>query len=106
LAYVELFNPFSSTPLFPPYLYSTSRSLHSDGRRRDAIVPVSDLKLACHLAPQFSRLRDWTPGPNRDIMSIAQHFHLNPHYNHYMFALLENWRRSGIRFKRVVRFVD
>ncbi|QRW20688.1 hypothetical protein RhiXN_05677 [Rhizoctonia solani] len=57
LAYIELFNPFLLAPSpSAPCLYTTLHLLRGNGQRKHAIVQVSNIKLACHLAPQFDQL--------------------------------------------------
>ncbi|KAG9103180.1 hypothetical protein FRC07_010067 [Ceratobasidium sp. 392] len=56
LAYVELFAPFES--IVSPFngMHSTQPDLDARDRRRHLVIPVSDIALACHLAPKFHLL--------------------------------------------------
>ncbi|KAG8784462.1 hypothetical protein FRC12_018682 [Ceratobasidium sp. 428] len=92
LAYVELFTEFSRT--ITPFvgLNTTSHSV-ADGKRRVAVVPVSDLVAACHLAPQIRRLpSDFSFKSVPDMLSASSKFFFNHFYNHFIFGLVEHWR--------------
>ncbi|KAG9106332.1 hypothetical protein FRC07_008867 [Ceratobasidium sp. 392] len=93
LAYVELFTEFSK--VITPFvgLNTTSHSLTPEGKRRVAIIPVSDIVAACHLAPQFRRLDEevsFSAVP--DMLSVSRYFFFNHFYNHFIFGLVEHWR--------------
>ncbi|KAG9076112.1 hypothetical protein FRC06_009693 [Ceratobasidium sp. 370] len=56
LAYLELFSAIDAGVSSFHGLNSTRVELTPSGRRRTLVVPVTDIVLACHLAPKFSML--------------------------------------------------
>ncbi|KAG9076311.1 hypothetical protein FRC06_009575 [Ceratobasidium sp. 370] len=55
LAYLELFSLFSATQQFPTNLYTTSHMMNGT-RRCATVIPISRLRMACHLMPQYQFL--------------------------------------------------
>jgi hypothetical protein len=98
LAYVEYFTPFSRNNNTPHGLYTTSTALLFNGRRRAAVVPISHLRMTCHIAPRFARL-----DPNlrlngrTDLFANARHFFFNHYTNYYIYKLFEHWRKRAPR---------
>jgi hypothetical protein len=93
LVHVELFGPFNPNPSPSHGLYSTSPALH-DGRRCLAIIPISDVVLACHLAPVYSFLSKDTRLDNfSDLLSIGRRFFFNHYASHFVFLFIRYWRR-------------
>ncbi|KAG8700746.1 hypothetical protein FRC09_005778 [Ceratobasidium sp. 395] len=93
LVYLELFAPFSASPARVHSLHTTSVAPASAGTRRGIIVPIEDLALACHLAPQFRRVPRGIPLDFcSDLFNNARHFFFNQYYNHYTFQLLRYWQ--------------
>ncbi|KAG8743778.1 hypothetical protein FRC12_014960 [Ceratobasidium sp. 428] len=93
LVYLELFAPFSASPAPIHSLYTTSVAPALAGTRRGIVVPIEDLALACHLAPQFRRIgRDVSLDPRADLLRDTRHFFFNHYYNHYTFLLLRFWQ--------------
>ncbi|KAG8724800.1 hypothetical protein FRC09_013986 [Ceratobasidium sp. 395] len=52
LAYVELFNQLTSPTITPHRLFQTSHRVR-DLKRITRVVPLSDIRMACHLVPQL-----------------------------------------------------
>ncbi|KAG8738272.1 hypothetical protein FRC12_016817 [Ceratobasidium sp. 428] len=94
LAYVELFTEFSR--VITPFVgLNTTSHFSSDGKRRVAIVPLTDLVAACHLAPQIRRLdRKISLKTMPDLLSVCGQFFFNHFYNHFIFGLVEHWRTA------------
>ncbi|KAG8732937.1 hypothetical protein FRC11_009933 [Ceratobasidium sp. 423] len=96
MAYVELFDEFSSNIPEQHGLPITEPLRHDDQPVR-IVVPVTDLRLACHLVPDYASLRQQFPDSrwdsSSDMLSIAHRFFLNRHVNYYFFALMDHWRR-------------
>ncbi|KAG8733377.1 hypothetical protein FRC10_000258 [Ceratobasidium sp. 414] len=96
LAYIEFFNPFSQNNSTPHGLYTTSTALHSDGRRQVAVVPISHLRMTCHIAPRFARVNPDVPLHYRtDLFTRTRHFLFNHYMNYYVFKLFEHWRKRA-----------
>ncbi|QRV76877.1 hypothetical protein RhiJN_19722 [Ceratobasidium sp. AG-Ba] len=95
LAYVEVFRPFEAIPASPyGRMHSTAPELDARGRRRVLVIPVNKIVLACHLVPKFNQLEpDLRLDPYTDLLSIGRHFWFNHYYNHYLFLLIQHWRR-------------
>ncbi|KAG8780267.1 hypothetical protein FRC12_023265 [Ceratobasidium sp. 428] len=107
LAYVETFAPFEAT--IPPFngMHSTKPDLDAGDRRRHLVIPVSDIALACHLAPKFHLLdKDLRLTSQTDLFAISKQFWLNQFCNHYFYRLIQHWRqrRPGLR-ERLLRHI-
>lgn len=96
LAYLELFTPFPAS-VSPFHQMSVTRTdLRPNGTRRTAVVPITDIVLACHLAPQFHRLNGETKlTASSDLLSTTTHFYLNHYYSHYIYQFMSHWRRKS-----------
>ncbi|KAG8792140.1 hypothetical protein FRC12_007023 [Ceratobasidium sp. 428] len=93
LVYLELFAPFSASPIPNHSLYTTSVARASPGTRRGIVVPIQDLALACHLAPRFRRVpRGIGLDSRADLLNDTRHFFFNHYYNYYTFQLLRYWQ--------------
>ncbi|KAG8699999.1 hypothetical protein FRC09_006244 [Ceratobasidium sp. 395] len=93
LVFLELFAPFSEVPAPVHSLHTTSVAPASAGTRQGIVVPIEDLALACHLAPQFRRIpRDVGLDFRTDLLNDTRHFFFNHYYNHYTFQLLCYWQ--------------
>ncbi|KAF8593789.1 hypothetical protein BDV93DRAFT_566147 [Ceratobasidium sp. AG-I] len=94
LAYVELFEPFESPTSRVNRMHSTKPDVDSRNRRRTLVIPVSDIVMACHLAPKFHLLgREIKLNIHSDLLSVGKEFWLNHYYNHYFYQLMEHWQR-------------
>ncbi|KAG8783513.1 hypothetical protein FRC12_019646 [Ceratobasidium sp. 428] len=94
LAYVELFTEFSR--VITPFVgLNTASHLSSNGKHRVAVVPLTDLMAACHLAPQIRQLdRKVSLKTMPDLLSVCGQFFFNHLYNHFIFGLVEHWRTA------------
>jgi len=96
LAYIEYFTPFSRSNNTPHGLYTTSTSLLFDGRRRTAVVPISHLRMICHIAPRFARIDpDIRLNGRTDLFATTRHFLFNHYTNYYIYKLFEHWRKRA-----------
>ncbi|KAG8724348.1 hypothetical protein FRC09_019797 [Ceratobasidium sp. 395] len=92
LVYLELFTTFNANPLPSHLLHATSHA-KSDRRRQCIVVPIEDVVLGCHLAPNFRRInRNIQLDSNIDLLSDTRHFFFNHYYNLYTFQLIQYWR--------------
>lgn len=99
LAFVELFSRFNRHVNPANGLYTVAPAM-TDGRRQVAIIPVSRLSMACHLAPRFDFVRSHVRLHARaDLLSGAQRFFFNHYYNFFVFVLIRHWRRVARRNK-------
>ncbi|CUA75367.1 Leucine--tRNA ligase [Rhizoctonia solani] len=92
LAYLELFNPFGASEAVSG-LVKTQQSL-SCGNRINAVVPLDDVRMACHLTPKYSSLPPNTSfTATSDLLLLNSKFYLNRHSSLYFWSVMEHWRR-------------
>ncbi|KAG9081048.1 hypothetical protein FRC06_005882 [Ceratobasidium sp. 370] len=93
LVYLELFRPFSANRQFPTDLYTTSHQM--DGtRRRAVVIPLSRLRMACHLMPQYQSLNpDIRVSSSTDLLSLHNKFYFNKYASHFIFVIMDYWRK-------------
>ncbi|KAG8721961.1 hypothetical protein FRC09_007074 [Ceratobasidium sp. 395] len=107
LAYVEVFAPFEPT-ISPFYgMLSAKPELDARDRRRHLVIPVSDIALACHIAPKFHLLdKNLRLTARTDLFAISKQFWLNHFCNHYLYRLMQHWRQRqpGLR-DRLLRHI-
>ncbi|KAG8702621.1 hypothetical protein FRC09_004646, partial [Ceratobasidium sp. 395] len=90
LVYLDIFAPFSPDPASTHCMFNTM--LRHSGEAGAAIVlPLTCLKMACHLAPDFSSPLTRVPGPAGALTNTRVLF--NDFYNNYTFLLLNHWQR-------------
>ncbi|KAF8593671.1 hypothetical protein BDV93DRAFT_460569 [Ceratobasidium sp. AG-I] len=93
LAYVELFRPFSQLTRGPTGLYTT-RHATIDNKRQALVIPLSDIVMTCQLTPQYHMMEpDLRVTSSTDLLSEFDQFYLNKYSSHFMFAVLEHWRK-------------
>jgi hypothetical protein len=93
LAYLELFTSFDGGTSPFHGLKPTRSDFTSSGQRRTLVVPVTDIFLACHLSPNFSRLDPEVKLDARtDLFAISKSFWFNHFYSHYMYLLVRYWQ--------------
>ncbi|KAG9079264.1 hypothetical protein FS749_008660 [Ceratobasidium sp. UAMH 11750] len=98
LAYVEVFTPFDASVSPFTGMHSTCPDYDSRNRRRTLVIPVSDIALACHLAPKFHLLDpELKLATHMDLFAISKHFWLNHYYNNNFFRLIQHWRHRRPR---------
>ncbi|KAG9086654.1 hypothetical protein FS749_003499 [Ceratobasidium sp. UAMH 11750] len=96
LAFIKFFTPFSRANNTPHSLYTTSTALRPDGRRQVAVVPISHLRMTCHIAPRFARVDpDVRLNGSTDLFAHTRHFFFNPYCNNYTYQVAEHWRKRG-----------
>lgn len=110
LAYIEVFTAFTSS-VSTNRTYATKPDLDSHNRRRTLVIPVSDIAMACHLAPKFHLLDPrLNLTPRTDLLSLGSEFWLNHYYNHFFYQLVEHWRHRQPRMldklRRHVRWIE
>jgi hypothetical protein len=95
LVYIQLFNTFSYAASPFSRLNRVSATFSGDGKRQSAVIPITDLALACHIAPQFGVLEENdTPLASQiDLLDVGRRFFYNPYYNYYSYLLAEHWRK-------------
>ncbi|KAG8714243.1 hypothetical protein FRC09_017834 [Ceratobasidium sp. 395] len=97
LAYVELFNQLTSPTISAHRLYQTSHSIR-DLKRVTRVIPLSDIRMACHLVPQYGSFDPpFRITSNADLLSACTKFFLNRHSSHFFWSLSDYWRRSAQR---------
>jgi hypothetical protein len=76
-------------------MHVTGPDRRTNGNRRTAVIPVSSIAFAAHLAPQFHKLdSDLMLSASIDILGVAQHFFLNHYYSHHIYLFMMHWRRK------------
>jgi hypothetical protein len=98
LAYIELFTPFNCKPDSSHSLHTCSPALHNNGHCSTAVIPISDIVLACHLAPDFSYTpKDVCLDHFIDLLAVGQRFFLNHYSSYFFFLLIRHWCRIAAR---------
>ncbi|KAG8724120.1 hypothetical protein FRC09_000267 [Ceratobasidium sp. 395] len=94
LAYVERFHPFSKGTPQPFSLHTTSQMMR-DNQRCAAIIPLSHLRLACHLAPKYNSMPDPQQplDSSTDVLSIHHTLYLNHYVSHFLFVIFDYWKQ-------------
>ncbi|KAG8778761.1 hypothetical protein FRC12_024833 [Ceratobasidium sp. 428] len=96
LVYLELFTPFNSA-LSPSHLLHTTSHAGPARERQTIVVPIEDVVLGCHLAPNFRHIDASVQLDSRiDLLSDARHFFFNHYYNQYTFQLIQYWRHHRV----------
>lgn len=96
--YLELFKPFPASPSPFHRMPATAPQFRHNGQRHTIVLPLTDIVIACHLAPQFKLLSpELRLNSSLDLLSLSPRFFLNPYYNYYTFLLLDHWRRVRAR---------
>ncbi|KAG8724785.1 hypothetical protein FRC09_014207 [Ceratobasidium sp. 395] len=95
LAYLELFRPFSASRPYPINLHTTSHMMNSNGTQRcTAVVPLSHLRMACHLVADIHSFDIERPISSKDdLLSIHNKFFFNKYASHFLFVIMDYWRR-------------
>ncbi|KAF8598354.1 hypothetical protein BDV93DRAFT_561399 [Ceratobasidium sp. AG-I] len=96
LVYVELFHAFSAKPLEHVGLFT---ALHccTDGKRVSAVLPLSSIRMACHLVPRYSTFHpEERPTLGSDTLGEAKTFFLNSFGSYFMFELVRHWAQEGV----------
>ncbi|QRV82764.1 hypothetical protein RhiJN_10779 [Ceratobasidium sp. AG-Ba] len=94
LAYIERFTPFSARPSTSSLLYTTQHALQQ-GRRSAIVIPLSQLRMTCHLAPRYCLLNQNLPvSLSTDLLSVHNTFYLNKYASAWLFSLLDYWENK------------
>ncbi|KAB5587944.1 hypothetical protein CTheo_8614 [Ceratobasidium theobromae] len=98
LTFLELFTPFDASVSPFTRMHATKHAINSHGQWRIVVVPVTDIVLACHLAPKLGN-PDSRPAitPQTDLYTISKTFWLNHYYNHHFFQLVQHWRQKRLK---------
>ncbi|KAG8771009.1 hypothetical protein FRC12_003914 [Ceratobasidium sp. 428] len=94
LAYIERFTPFADRPSTLTSLYTTQHA--SEAHRRSAIVvPLSQLRMTCHLAPRYLLLNSNVPvSSSTDLLSVHHSFLLNKFASAWLFSVFDYWENQ------------
>ncbi|QRV95530.1 helix loop helix DNA-binding domain protein [Ceratobasidium sp. AG-Ba] len=94
LVYLERFRPFPHNPSPLTSLYTTQHALQG-GRRSAIVVPLSQLRMTCHLAPRYHLLDPNTPvSSTTNLLTLHQHFSLNKYASAWLFSVLDYWENQ------------
>ncbi|QRV89199.1 hypothetical protein RhiJN_17217 [Ceratobasidium sp. AG-Ba] len=94
LVYLERFRPFSEYPSTLTSLYTTQHALQG-GVRGAVVVPLSQLRMTCHLAPRYNLLDPRLPiSSSTDLLAIHQRFSLNKFASAWLFSVLDYWENQ------------
>ncbi|KAG8726201.1 hypothetical protein FRC12_023610, partial [Ceratobasidium sp. 428] len=92
LVYLDVFKPFVPDDSFTHCLYATAPQRSG----ASLVVPLTSLRLACHLAPDFSSpLTSTHPSGSPNAVLTNTRCLFNEHYNHHLFLLMGYWRRAA-----------
>jgi hypothetical protein len=96
LAYVELFTPFTASAQAHQHeLFQTKHATHQ-GRRITKVVPLSALRMACHLSPQYAMLDPSLSITSADdLLSSSNRFFLSRHSSYFFFSLMDYWKNPA-----------
>lgn len=101
LIYIKPFRPFSTSSPNPHQLFTTSPEFDAGRHRVAQVVPVSRVRMTCHLVPKFAEealaSRAFRLSSTTDLLSTATVFYLSRHSSYYFFALMEHWRRMRLQ---------
>ncbi|KAG8732259.1 hypothetical protein FRC11_014812 [Ceratobasidium sp. 423] len=97
LAYVEFFNYCSDTPREPTALFTTSHSKNGDGTRATSVVPLSSIRMTCHLAPKYTAAADDNYLMARsDTLTLYSKFFFNIFSSYFIYNLMRHWGQDGM----------
>ncbi|KAG8694994.1 hypothetical protein FRC08_008125 [Ceratobasidium sp. 394] len=95
LAYVEMFNIVSRNPRPGTGLFTTTRS-PGQGLRQCRIVPLSLIRMTCHLVPKYNEFDPAAPlTVLSDVLELCRIFYFNIFATYFMFELLRHWSQDG-----------
>ncbi|KAF8595491.1 hypothetical protein BDV93DRAFT_574950 [Ceratobasidium sp. AG-I] len=99
LAYLEVFDAFDTAPSSFSRMHSTKPAFDSRNRRRTIVVPITEIVMACHLAPKFNLTGSEVKlNCHTDALAVSPNFWFNHYYSHHIFLLVQHWwrRRPGL----------
>jgi hypothetical protein len=104
LVYIEHFRPFSRGNPMPHRMFSTSHEM-ANGERKTSVIPLSAIRMACHLAPRFKSLSEMcNPITSQtDLLSLSKEFYFNKYCSHFTFTVMEHWQKHGGHCKFLYR---
>ncbi|QRV96544.1 hypothetical protein RhiJN_24562 [Ceratobasidium sp. AG-Ba] len=92
LVYIERFRPFATRPSPSTSLFTTQHAL-LNGRRNAVVIPLSEIRMSCHLAPRYHLLNPDTPiSSSTDLLSVHNQFYFNKHASDWIFSVLSYWQ--------------
>ncbi|QRW05963.1 hypothetical protein RhiLY_11306 [Ceratobasidium sp. AG-Ba] len=95
LAYIERFTPFSARPSTTASLYTTQHALQR-GRRSAVVIPLSRLRMTCHLVPRYHLLDpDYPVSSSTDLLTTHSTFYLNKYASPWLFSVLDHWEKEA-----------
>ncbi|KAH7312778.1 hypothetical protein B0J17DRAFT_585007 [Rhizoctonia solani] len=95
LVYIELFGSPSTNPTWNLGLFTTTRSL-VQRQRAAMIVRLSEIRMACHLAPKYSSQEPNTSlTAASDSLQIFKTFYINIFSSHFCYQLVRYWDQDG-----------
>jgi hypothetical protein len=95
LVYIEHFRPFSKSNPMPHGLYSTTHTMTS-GVRKTSVILLSLIRMACHLTLRYQQISETLHiSSETDLLSVAHQFYFNNYASHFVFLVLEYWRKHG-----------
>ncbi|QRW13184.1 hypothetical protein RhiLY_12183 [Ceratobasidium sp. AG-Ba] len=93
LVYLDVFAPFSSDDSNTHCLFSTTPQYYGTSYA-PIVLPLACLKLACHLAPDFSSPSTRPPASSCLALTHTRYL-LNEFYTYFTFLILSHWRVAG-----------
>ncbi|KAG8789232.1 hypothetical protein FRC12_013725 [Ceratobasidium sp. 428] len=94
LVYLEHFQPFQDHANLHTQLYTTGHAVHNH-RRYSSVVPLSRVRMTCHLAPRYHLFDDqYRISRSTDLLSIHDAFYLNKYASYWLFIVFEYWQQQ------------
>lgn len=96
LVYIEYFSSFPDTlPRNQAQLYPLTPSRTTSGNRLAAVLPLSSIRLTCHLTPNHSRAQRGVWESN-DLPELEEYeaFFLNEFSSHLMYGFMSKWKNG------------
>ncbi|QRW12422.1 hypothetical protein RhiLY_11421 [Ceratobasidium sp. AG-Ba] len=97
LVYADVFDQWSQLPSEPTGLYTVKPKFTARNVRVCVILPLSQVRMTCHLAPCYeSRTLDTWLNVNSDVYALFPTFFFNIFANHQLYGLLRHWEQDGM----------
>ncbi|KAG8708612.1 hypothetical protein FRC08_018808 [Ceratobasidium sp. 394] len=94
LVYIEHFEPFSARRVQVLGLYTANHAMQA-GRRVTSVIPLTQIRMTCHLAPQYSMLDPSLQVSSfTDLLSAHNRFYLNKYASYWIFIILDYWEHQ------------
>jgi hypothetical protein len=67
----------------------------TNGRRCALVVPLSSVRMACHLVPRYHTLDPaYRITSSTDLLTAHNQFFFNKYASNFIFVIIDYWRRQ------------